>query len=94
MPLTIVHETTPEQLAQMLRPEGINPDRFINILVPASWFCKIHSISYPTLLRWIAAGKVEPEPRDNDKGEYKFRLSYILRFEPEKIKGKQLKPKL
>lgn len=94
IPMTIIHQTTPEALAEMLRPVGINPERFSGVIVPAAWFCVIHSISYPTLLRWISAGKVEPEPRDNDRGEYKFRLSYILRFEPEKIKGKQLKPKL
>jgi hypothetical protein len=52
MDMTII-PLSPEQLAAMVKPAGINPDRFAGVVVPASWFCTIHQISYPTLIRWI-----------------------------------------
>lgn len=92
--MVVVQETTLEELKEFIQPRGIDPDRFNSVIVPASWFCQIHQISHLTLLRWIGAGLVEPEPRDNPRGDYKFRLSYILRFKPESVKGKKYSKKL
>lgn len=91
--MTIIHELTPEQLKELIQPCGINAERFGSIIVPMAWFCHIHQISTATLRRWIGAGLVEPEPRDNPKGDYKFRLSYVLEFKPESIKGKKYSSK-
>lgn len=78
---------SPDELRQMVQPKGVDPERWHNVIVPSSWFCRMHSISPATLSRWISNGIVTPEPRDKE-GNYNFRLSYILKFRPEEVKGK------
>lgn len=86
--MTVI-ELTKEEIAEMLKPSGwIDPKKFYAVMISAKEFCRIHSISYPTLIRWIEQGIVEPE-RESTRGNYFFRLSYTLQFDAEKVKGKK-----
>jgi hypothetical protein len=90
----MLHNLAPGDLQRLIAAEtqkilAIHSDRFYNVIVGSDWFCKIHSISRPTLQRWIKYGYVIPEKPDEDGQNHRFRLSYILKFDAAAIKGKK-----
>lgn len=49
-----VTELTKQEIADMIRPSGwIDPKKFYAVMISSAEFCRIHAISYPTLIRWI-----------------------------------------
>lgn len=86
----VVISLSKEELEQMVKPVGINPDRFHSVLISSGEFCNIHNLSESTLFRYISNGIITPEPR-TPRGKYQFRLSEVLKFQPEKVKNRKSK---
>lgn len=84
----VVISLSKDELKQMVQPVGINPDRFQSVFMTSGEVCKIHGISQSTLFRYVNSDILIPEPR-SPKGKYQFRLSEVLKFQPEKVKNRR-----
>lgn len=69
-----------------LREEEALIDRYYSVLIPTAWVALIHEVNPSTVCRYVQRGLIPIVDRTSSNGNYKFRLSEILKLDFNKLK--------
>lgn len=69
-----------------LKEEESHIDKYYSVLVPTSWVAHIHEVNPSTVCRYVQRGLIPVVDRTSSKGNYKFRLSEVLKLDFDKLR--------
>jgi len=100
MERTVIYQMTPEDLREFVDKELAQKNmnaakedllkQCDHVQVDVKFVAIYLDITPQTVINYINDGLITPDPRTIEKGKYKFRLSYVLTLDYEKLK-RQLK---
>ena len=64
-----------------LKEEEAVIDKYYSVLVSTAWVAAIHEVDPSTVCRYVQRGLISTAERTSSKGNYKFRLSEVLRLD-------------
>lgn len=69
-----------------LKEEESLIDKYYSVLVPTAWVALIHEVDPSTICRYVQRGLIPIVDRTSSTGNYKFRLSEILKLDLSKLR--------
>lgn len=69
-----------------LKEEEALLDKYYSVLIPTAWVAQIHEVDPSTVCRYVQRGLIPIVDRTSSTGNYKFRLSEVLKLDFNKLR--------
>lgn len=69
-----------------LKEEESIIDKYYGVLIPTAWVALIHEVDPSTVCRYVQRGLIPIVDRSSSRGNYKFRLSEVLKLDFNKLR--------